>query len=281
MRTVLAFLLTAGLATAAAEDDPVKAKLDKAKETYQAAREKNKEYLVGVLTKQEEVARKAGNVALVGKVKKALDEYQGGGPLPGGLAPAVRQRFSAARAAMEAAYADAVREYVKAKKDDLAEAVRKDWDAFKLDASDDPTVVRLLNKNSLKYATVTEPEGGETEPRVQQYGEQPGATQYWRVVPAGKGGLVYLQTLDGKNVLSTQKAELGSGTALVAAAPRSGAALQTQVWQMVPTLDGWSRLYHPASKKVVGVLDKSKGDGGHIVIWSNERDSPNMDWKFD
>ena len=28
-------------------------------------------------------------------------------------------------------------------------------------------------------------------------------------------------------------------------------------------------------------VDKSKGDGGHIVIWSNEKDAANMDWKFD
>lgn len=280
MRTLLAGLLVAGLATAA-DDDAVKAKLDKAKAAYQSAREKNKEYLIEVLTKQEDAARKVGKVDLVEKVKKVRDDYQGGGPLPGGLAPAVRQRFSGARAAMQTAFADASRDYTKAKKDDLADAVREEWETFKLDASDDPNVVRLVNKTSLKYVSVTKSEGGSNEPRAELYGEKPGNSQYWRVVPAGKTGAVFFQTLDGKMLLSTEKGSAAQETALVAAPLRMGVAQQTQMWQMVPSLDGWSRLYHPASKMVVGPLGKSRDDGATLVIWPNERNAPHMDWKFD
>jgi hypothetical protein len=278
MRTLpcVLFTLLVSVAVAGDDEDPVKARLEKAKEAYKSAREKNKEFLIDHLTKQEESARKAGKVEQVEKTKKALEAYQKGGPLPDGLAANVRQRFTSARVAMDNAFAAAVREYVKAKKDDLAADVQKDWDAFKIDVSDDPTVVRILNKKSEKYATISK---GSNEPKVLQYPSATGPTQYFRPVPA-QGGWVYLVTLDGKNYLSTDKGGTNNGAAITVAEPRSGAAMATQQWRLVPTSDGWGKLLHRASGKTVGVLDKSTADGGRLVIWSDSKE-PHMEWKFE
>jgi hypothetical protein len=264
-------------------DDPAKAKLDKAKETYKAAREKNREAVIEATKKLEESARKAGKFELVERIKSALDAYQKDGPLPPGLSATVKQRLLSARSAMDTAYANAVKEYLKEKKDDRVAETRKEWETFKLDISDDPAVVRLLNRTSAKYATIPRgaivPKAG-AEPRLLQNDPIEGTTQYFRIVTVGKTGLFNLQTLDGKYYVSTEAGGVGNGSPLTIADQRTGAAAGTQQWGMLPTSDGWGRLVHKASNKVVSVLDRSTANGGRLVIWSNEK-TPTQEWKFD
>jgi hypothetical protein len=278
---LMATTATAALLAGAAEGggaDPVKEKLEKAKEAHQAARAKNREYVIEVLTKLEEKARKAGNATVVDKIKAAAQEYEKSGALPTGLPATAKQRLLTARTAMDKAFATAVKEYTKQKKDDLADQVEKEWDAFKLDVADDPGVMRLLNKTSDKYATV--PKSG-PEPKLLIYDEASGMPQRFRVVSAAAGGWLYLQTLDGKGLIGTDKGGVRNGTEVVISAPRSGTAAASQQWGMQATADGWGRLVNRASGKVLSVLDRSRSNGGRLVIWSNEKAEPSQDWKFD
>lgn len=259
--------------------DPVKDKLEKAKEAHQAARAKNREYVIEVLAKLEEKARKTGNATAVDKIKAAAQEYEKSGALPAGLPATAKQRLLTARTAMDKAFATAVKEYTKQKKDDLADQVEKEWDAFKLDIADDPGVVRLLNRTSDKFASI--PKGGGAEPKLLIYDTASGLPQQFRIVPAAAGGWLYFQTVDGKRLLGTDKGGVRNGTEIVVSAPRGGAGAASQQWGMQPTVDGWGRLFNRASGKVMCVLDRARGNGGRLVIWSNEKDNIAQDWKFD
>jgi hypothetical protein len=259
-------------------DDPVQMKLEKAKEAYKSGRAKNRDYVIDVLTKQEEKARNAGNAKLVDAIKAALAEYEKSGTVPPGLSATAKQRLLATRSAMDKAFATAVKEYTKQKKDDVADKVEMEWEAFKLDVSDDPSVMRLLNKTSDKYVTI--PKGG-AEPKLLIYDAASGMPQRFRVVPAAGGGWLYFQTLDGKGLLGTDKGGVRNGTEVVISAPRSGTAAASQQWGMQATSDGWGRLVNRASGKVLSVLDRSRNNGGRLVIWSNEKAEPSQDWKFD
>ena len=192
MRVMCWLPLALCVGVAVGGDDPAKAKLDKAKEAYKAAREKNREAVIEATAKLEESARKAGKFELVEKIKASLEAYQKDGPLPPGLSATVKQKLLSARSAMDGAYAAAVKEYLKEKKDDRVAEVRKDWETFKLDASDDPAVVHLLNRTSAKYATIPKgavvPKAG-AEPRLLQNDPLEGTTQYFRIVPAKEGAV--------------------------------------------------------------------------------------------
>jgi hypothetical protein len=105
--------------------------------------------------------------------------------------------------------------------------------------------------------------------------------QRFRIVPAAAGNWMYIQTLDGKRLMGTDKGGVRNGTELVVSEPRTGTAVATQQWGMLATSDGWGRLVNRASNKVMSVLDRSRGNGGRLVIWSNEKNEPSQDWKFD
>ena len=277
--SLVAVLFATLVAARGGDDEPVKAKLDKAKEAYQSARAKNREYVIDLITKLEEKARKAGNANAVDRIKAALEEYQKSGALPAGLPATAKQKLLSTRSAMDKAFSTAVKEYTKQKKDDLADKVEKEWDAFKLEVTDDPGVVRLLNRTSDKFASI--PKGGGAEPKLLIYDTASDLPQQCRIVPAASGGWLYFQTLDGKRLLGTDKGGVGNGTEIVVSAPRGGAGAASQQWGMQPTVDGWGRLFNRASGKVMCVLDRARGNGGRLVIWSNEKAEPSQDWKFD
>jgi hypothetical protein len=283
MRVVVSVLIALSTALVVArggqDADAAKDKLEKAKEAYQEARAKNREYVVDLLNKQEEKARKSGNAKLVDKVKTSLEEYEKSGILPA-LPATAKQRLLGARTAMDKAFASAINDYTKQKKDDLAWEVEKEWEVFKMDVSDDPSVVRLLNKNSGKYATISK---GASESNVVQNPPTSDLAQRFRAVPAATGGWLYLQTIDGKRLLGTDKGGVRNGTELVVSAPRSGTAAATQHWGLLATAtsDGWGKLVNRASGKVVGVRDASRSNGAQLVIWSDIKNDVNLQWRFD
>jgi hypothetical protein len=115
----------------AADDDPVLAKLDKAKAAYHADIEK---YQVGVAAsfdRQEEAARKNGDKKLIDQLKSERQAFVENRELPKVAPAAFKFQLSSARSSLEAAYRNAVKEYIKSKQDDEAAAIEKEWDVFK------------------------------------------------------------------------------------------------------------------------------------------------------
>jgi hypothetical protein len=134
VRTVLFALGVILLSSPAslAQSDPVRANLDKAKAAYDEQLDKLRAGLLKSLDEREESARKAGDKKLVDQVKAERDAFESRGELPKVVPTANHLRDAkAARTALETAYTAAIKEYVKAKKDDEAAAAERDLAAFK------------------------------------------------------------------------------------------------------------------------------------------------------
>lgn len=128
--TVFTFTLLAFACAALAADDkdPIRDRLVAAKTAYDAEMEDVRKQATIWLDRREELAKKNADKKLLEQVKaerKALDD----GTVPKSVA-VLKPRQDKARTAMDAAYADAVQAYTKAKKTDEASSVTAAWKAF-------------------------------------------------------------------------------------------------------------------------------------------------------
>lgn len=132
-RTLLALpaVVVMALFARARDDDPILAKLDKAKTTYTLELVKYQTEVNASFDKREEAARKAGDKKAVDAIKVERKAFEERGDFPAAAPKATKQRFTTARAAMEKAYAATVKEYTMAKKDEAAAAVEQELAAFK------------------------------------------------------------------------------------------------------------------------------------------------------
>ena len=123
-------LLFASLCANARDDDPVKAKLTKAKEAYAKEMDQYQTEVTAYFDKREEAARKDSNKKLVDQILAERKTYEDLGDLPKAAPLELRQKAATAKTAMEAAYATAVKEFTKAKKDEDAVLTEKQGQAF-------------------------------------------------------------------------------------------------------------------------------------------------------
>jgi hypothetical protein len=126
----LTAFLACGIATAA-DEDPVRAKLDAAKATYESEVVKFEVAVDEWLDKREESARKDGNKKLVDLVKAERQAFHEKGELPKDLPTTVRRKATLTRLALESAYTTAVKEFTKGKQDDDASAAERELEQFK------------------------------------------------------------------------------------------------------------------------------------------------------
>jgi len=145
---ITCFLVANGCPEFAADDDPIKARFDQAKAAYKVVREQYREAVKNYFDKREEAARKEGNKKLLDQIKAERTAFQDKGDLPRAAPGELKRKLVPARSSMELAYAAAVREYTKAKKDDEAAAVEKEFQQFKKDG--DATWVVLFNGKNTK-----------------------------------------------------------------------------------------------------------------------------------
>jgi hypothetical protein len=129
---VLAF----GLCPARADDaEAVKEKLFQAKKAYDAEVQKFKKAITDQLDKREDDARKAGNKKQVDQIKVERDAFEKTGELPQMVPSSIREPVTAARTKLDKAYTTAVKEYLKSKMDDAADATEKERQEFILNWS--------------------------------------------------------------------------------------------------------------------------------------------------
>ena len=147
MRLVFIFICTMALATAAqaADDavDAVKARLDKAKTAFQAEVENYRKAGEKYFDARESAARNAGDKQAVDTIKSQRQVFVATDELPNDAPKNLKQKLANARSMMEAAYQAAIKDYVRARKDDAASAIEKEMNAFTAggDGSADPNVV--------------------------------------------------------------------------------------------------------------------------------------------
>ena len=114
----------------ARDEDPVKEKLLAAKVAYDGEMREYRKQAGEWFDKREDAARKDGNKKALDQIKDERKTFDAIGEVPKGAPPAVWQKPALARKALEAAHTEAVKEYVRAKKDDEAVAVEAAWKTF-------------------------------------------------------------------------------------------------------------------------------------------------------
>lgn len=128
---VAAALLSAAVALARDEKDPIKEKLFAAKVAYDKDMKAARKAVNDWFDKREDAARKAGDKKGIDQSKEERKAFDEQGVLPKGAPAAMQKQSTAARKALETAYADAVKAYTKAKKDDLAATAERELDEFR------------------------------------------------------------------------------------------------------------------------------------------------------
>src|SRR5262249_17299661 len=124
----------------------VKAKIEKAKAAYNDELQKVEDSAVAALDAAEATARKKGDKAALDRLKPERTAFDLLGTLPKSLPAAAGQKFTAAANNLSAAYAQAVKDYTKAGKDDEATAAQKELD--KLKKGPGPRYFYLVNKKT-------------------------------------------------------------------------------------------------------------------------------------
>src|SRR5579883_166663 len=110
--------------------DPVADKLEKAKMKFLEDGKKIDALVMKYFEDKEKQARAAGNKKLVDQIKDERKAYEERGALAGNAPASLKKMIAAQRAALESAYAQAIKDYIRMKQDDEATAVEKEWKAF-------------------------------------------------------------------------------------------------------------------------------------------------------
>jgi hypothetical protein len=128
---LLVGVLAVGLCYARADDAAmVKEKLFQAKKDYDVEAQNFKKAIADLFDKREDDARNAGNKKLVDQVKAERAAFEKTGEPPQTIPIAIREQMTAARTKLDKAYATAVKEYLRLKLDDAAEATEKEQQEF-------------------------------------------------------------------------------------------------------------------------------------------------------
>lgn len=121
---VLACLSFFAVSARGQESDPTQDKLDKARAAYEAEVARLRKGVLDALQKREDAGRKAGDKKVVDQVKAERQAFEEKGELPKSVATVAYQNgLKQARAALEVAYKQAIKDYLQAKMDTKADFV--------------------------------------------------------------------------------------------------------------------------------------------------------------
>jgi ribosome maturation factor RimP len=129
--------------------DPVRVRLDNAKDTYLDEIESQRKTLIEALDRKEESARNVGNKKLVDQVKAERSAFLDDGTLPKAVPTTTYTKSTKqAKDKVEAAFVAAVKDYLIAKKDSEADAVEQEKKDFLANPGRRGSLDQLLAKNS-------------------------------------------------------------------------------------------------------------------------------------
>src|SRR6185503_3006360 len=115
----------------AADVDPIRERLEKAKATYESRLEALRKDVLAVLDKSENQARQVPDKKRIDEIKAQRTAFQSTGQLPSPMSPQLQARIRGARSALEKEYLAVRDAYLKAKQDDRADAVEKELQQFR------------------------------------------------------------------------------------------------------------------------------------------------------
>ncbi len=118
------------LPLAGAEDTAIQDALNQAKETYTTEMLKLHEAISESLERRMNVARKMGNKAIADSVALEQKKFNEQGEIPRSAPASLRRRAAVLSAGLETAYATAIRDFLKAGRDDAAAVAEKDLMEF-------------------------------------------------------------------------------------------------------------------------------------------------------
>ncbi|HUR55085.1 MAG TPA: hypothetical protein VMZ71_13210 [Gemmataceae bacterium] len=113
------------------DNDPVKEKLFTAKVAYDGEMQQSRKLAAEWFGTREAAARKDGDKKLVDQIKAERKAFDESGELPKAAPATIQQTPYRARKALEEAYGQAVKEYVRAKKDAEAAATEAELENFR------------------------------------------------------------------------------------------------------------------------------------------------------
>jgi hypothetical protein len=129
--------------------DPVRVRLDNAKDTYLDEIESQRKTLIEALDRKEESARNVGNKKLVDQVKAERSAFLDEGTLPKAVRTTTYTKSTKlAKDKVEAAFVAAIKEYLMAKKDPEADAVEQEKKDFLANPGRGGSLDQLLVKDS-------------------------------------------------------------------------------------------------------------------------------------
>jgi hypothetical protein len=127
----LAFIFVSSLLLLARDDDPTKEKIFKAKTAYTAEIAKLRSEVIASFDKKEEKARSKGDKKVVDEIKDQRAAFDEAEEWPTDMTADLRMRLTKARTQLETTYQSALKEYIKAKKDEEAAAMEKEIAEFR------------------------------------------------------------------------------------------------------------------------------------------------------
>jgi hypothetical protein len=270
----LAFVLMLPALTLA--DDPIAARLEKARAQYETEGEKIYAAVADAFQKAETQARRSGDKAKVDALKsdKAAFELTAAPPKSVPLSTSLQSRIKANRTAIVAAYAAAVKEYTKAEKDDLAAAAQAELGYYERHPGVAVRLYLVVNKNSGLCLTP-----GKGEPRegqgVAQEQTEGKPHQVWSLVPGPKPGTFGLRNYASGRFLHVPGGSRNPGTPLVQWG-KAGTD-DSELWWLEKSEAHW-RLRSAASGLYVGVREGKTTAGADVIQWSKAGDD--QLWEF-
>jgi hypothetical protein len=114
-----------------AEDDPVQARVSKAKAAYEAALEKHKESALGWFNSRERLARNVGDKKTLDQIESERGQFEENGLLPRSAPALLRTEATRIRNTLEGVYEAAVRDYTRLGLDEKATLIDGDLQAIR------------------------------------------------------------------------------------------------------------------------------------------------------
>jgi hypothetical protein len=136
----------------AADVDPIRDRLEKAKATYESRLEILRKDVLADLDKSENQARQIPDKKRIDEIKAQSAAFQSTGQLPTPLNPQLQSRIRGTRSALEKEYVAARDAYLKAKQDDKADAMEKELQQFRKGIPAEP--IDLLKLIDVKRDTI-------------------------------------------------------------------------------------------------------------------------------
>jgi hypothetical protein len=261
------------LAGPAAQPDPVKAKLDKARAAYEAELTAAEKGAADAIDKAEAAARKRGDKAAVDKIKGEREFFELTGAVPKSVPAGTTQKVGAARKTLDAVCATAVKEYTKANRDTEAAAVEKERAELKDAPALRPRYFLVVNKNSGLVLAAAK-EKGEQGSGLLQANRTGADNQLWSLVPTGDAD-VYLLRNKASGLFVSNAGSRNSGHNFTL--EKDGGDGHRWVLER----EGFHFLFmNTHSKQCMAVASGSKEVGERVLQWQKVEKADDQRWNL-